>query len=176
MAVRIERNDPAGLGPLWRRPDQRRRGGIGQIGAMAGRPGAGSDSPPAGDRAGAAVRADRVAVARVGPARLGKPAMAEMPVLTALQPDPRKFRDPFVPAAGERRAQVALRALDTLWFNTGTLCNLTCHHCYIESSPKNDRLVYLTAEEVAAYLDEIQRLHLRTGLIGLTGGEPVINS
>ena len=101
--------------------------------------------------------------------------MAEMPAITAAQPDPRKFRDPFVTAAGERRAQVALRGLDTLWFNTGTLCNLTCHHCYIESSPKNDRLVYLTAEEVAAYLDEIERLHLGTGLIGFTGGEPFMN-
>src|SRR4030081_1152697 len=78
-------------------------------------------------------------------ASIGNPAMAEMPVLTAARPDPRKFRDPFVTAAGERRAQVALRALDTLWFNTGTLCNLTCHHCYIESSPKNNRLVFLGA-------------------------------
>jgi uncharacterized Fe-S cluster-containing radical SAM superfamily protein len=101
--------------------------------------------------------------------------MAEMPVLTAARPDPRKFRDPFVTAAGERRAQVALRALDTLWFNTGTLCNLACHHCYIESSPKNDRLVYLTAEEVGEYLDEIGRLGLGTGLIGFTGGEPFMN-
>src|SRR5258707_11694855 len=101
--------------------------------------------------------------------------MAEMPVLTALQPDPRKFRDPLITAAGERRARVALRALCTLWFNTGTLCNLTCHHCYIESSPKNDRLVYLGAAEVAEYLDEIERLRLGTGLIGFTGGEPFMN-
>ena len=68
-----------------------------------------------------------------------------------------KFDDPQVTAGGERRAHVALRALETLWFNTGTLCNLTCGHCYIESSPKNDRLVYLTAAEVAEYLDEIER-------------------
>src|SRR5258705_12603751 len=101
--------------------------------------------------------------------------MAEMPVLTALQPDPCKFHDPFVTAAGEPRAQVALRALDTLWFNTGTLCNLTCHHCYIESSPKNDRLVYLTAAEVAEYLDEIADGGFATSLIGFTGGEPFMN-
>ena len=63
--------------------------------------------------------------------------------------DPRKFQNPFVTAKGEKRAQVKLKALETLWFNTGTLCNLTCQHCYIESSPKNDRLVYLTAAEVA---------------------------
>src|ERR1700757_3388305 len=91
------------------------------------------------------------------------------------QLDPRKFRDPFTTAKGERRAHVALRSLDTLWFNTGTLCNLTCEHCYIESSPKNDRLVYLTAAEVAEYLDEIESGALPTSLIGFTGGEPFIN-
>jgi len=101
--------------------------------------------------------------------------MAEMPAISASRLDPRKFRDPFVTAAGERRARVALRALDTLWFNTGTLCNLTCHHCYIDSSPKNDRLVYLSAAEVIEYLDEIERLRLGTGLIGFTGGEPFMN-
>src|ERR1700738_838231 len=89
--------------------------------------------------------------------------------------DPRKFHDPFFTAKGERRARVALKALETLWFNTGTLCNLTCHHCYIESSPKNDRLVYLNAAEVAEYLDEIQRGALPTSLIGFTGGEPFMN-
>lgn len=98
-----------------------------------------------------------------------------MAAAIAARLDPRKFRDPFLTAAGERRAQVALRALDTLWFNTGTLCNLTCHHCYIESSPRNDRLVYLSAAEVRAYLDEIERLGLGTGLIGFTGGEPFMN-
>src|SRR5229473_8489075 len=89
--------------------------------------------------------------------------------------DPRKFQDPFVTAAGDRRAQVALKALETLWFNTGTLCNLTCQHCYIESSPKNDRLVYLTAAEVTEYLDEIESGVLPTSLIGFTGGEPFMN-
>src|SRR3984893_18078120 len=98
--------------------------------------------------------------------------MSEPPLPTL---DPRKFQDPFFTASGERRAQVALKALDTLWFNTGTLCNLTCHHCYIESSPKNDRLVYLTAAEVAEYIDEIERGALPTSLIGFTGGEPFMN-
>ena len=62
--------------------------------------------------------------------------------------DPAKFRDPALTARGETRATVALRALETLWFNTGTLCNLTCRNCYIESSPRNDRLAYLTRAEV----------------------------
>ncbi|HWD59424.1 MAG TPA: radical SAM protein [Stellaceae bacterium] len=89
--------------------------------------------------------------------------------------DPRKFRDPFVTAKGETRAQVALKSLDTLWFNTGTRCNLTCQNCYIESSPKNDRLAYLSAAEVARYLDEIAELGLGTKLVGFTGGEPFMN-
>ena len=89
--------------------------------------------------------------------------------------DPAKFRDAFVTAKGEQRAHVALRSLETLWFNTGTLCNLTCRNCYIESSPRNDRLVYLTAAEVAAYLDEIERDSLGTRLVGFTGGEPFMN-
>src|SRR5580658_10991395 len=98
--------------------------------------------------------------------------MTEAPAAPPL--DPAKFRDPLVTAKGEPRAHVALRALETLWFNTGTLCNLTCGHCYIESSPKNDRLVYLTAAEVAEYLDEIGAEGLPTRTIGFTGGEPFI--
>jgi hypothetical protein len=101
--------------------------------------------------------------------------VAEVPAAQLARLDPRKFQDPFQTLTGETRAQVALRSLDTLWFNTGTLCNLTCHNCYIESSPKNDRLVYLSATEVAAYLDEIAELRLGTSLIGFTGGEPFMN-
>src|SRR6266508_5058976 len=89
--------------------------------------------------------------------------------------DPRKFRDPYVTAGGQPRASVALRQLKTLWFNTGTLCNITCHHCYIESSPRNNRLVYLKRVEVAAYLDEIARDGWGTQEIGFTGGEPFMN-
>ncbi|HSZ88327.1 MAG TPA: radical SAM protein, partial [Acetobacteraceae bacterium] len=89
--------------------------------------------------------------------------------------DRTKFRDPVLTAKGETRAQVALRSLDTLWFNTGTLCNLTCRNCYIESSPRNDRLAYLTRNEVRDYLDEITREGLPTRLIGFTGGEPFMN-
>jgi MoaA/NifB/PqqE/SkfB family radical SAM enzyme len=89
--------------------------------------------------------------------------------------DPAKFKDALVTAKGEERAQVGLRALETLWFNTGTLCNLTCRNCYIESSPRNDRLVYLTTADVAAYLDEIERDGHATRLIGFTGGEPFMN-
>ena len=86
---------------------------------------------------------------------------------------PGKFRDPLITAKGEPRAHVALNRLDTLWLNTGTLCNLTCRNCYIESSPTNDALVYLTLAEAEAYFDEAQKLGTRE--IGFTGGEPFMN-
>jgi len=86
-----------------------------------------------------------------------------------------KFQDPRVTADGSARASVTLRELRTLWINTGTLCNLTCRNCYIESSPTNDRLAYISAAEVAGYLDEIAAGGLPTELIGITGGEPFMN-
>ena len=89
--------------------------------------------------------------------------------------DPRKFQHPDLTADGDERAHVALTRLDTLWFNTGTLCNLECVNCYIESSPRNDRLLYLTADEVATYLDEIRDEAWDTREIGFTGGEPFMN-
>ena len=86
---------------------------------------------------------------------------------------PEKFRDPLLTAKGERRASVALAGLRTLWINTGTLCNIACANCYIESSPRNDALAYLSAAEVAAYLDEAAALPLAE--VGFTGGEPFLN-
>lgn len=87
-----------------------------------------------------------------------------------------KFTSEVWTAKGERRASVGLRALETLWFNTGTLCNITCANCYIESSPRNDRLAYLSLADVTRYLDEIERDALPTQLIGFTGGEPFMNA
>ncbi len=89
--------------------------------------------------------------------------------------DTGKFGDPDRTADGQVRARVDLTRLETLWVNTGTLCNLTCENCYIESSPRNDRLAYIGLADVAAYLDEIVDGDLGTRTIGLTGGEPFMN-
>ena len=83
-----------------------------------------------------------------------------------------KFSDPNWTAAGERRATVTWHGLKTLWLNTGTLCNIECAHCYIESSPKNDRLVYLKVADVIPFLDELDALNEGPKEIGITGGEP----
>lgn len=86
-----------------------------------------------------------------------------------------KFSHPDLTAKGEKRASVALTGAKTLWFNTGTLCNITCVNCYIESSPENDRLVYLSAAEMEPYLDEISELNWPVEEIAFTGGEPFMN-
>lgn len=89
-----------------------------------------------------------------------------------------KFKDKLLTAKGEKRAFVPMTSLETLWFNTGTLCNLKCANCYIESSPTNDRLVYLERSDVAPFLKEIidnKNSRIKTKRIGFTGGEPFLN-
>jgi molybdenum cofactor biosynthesis enzyme MoaA len=86
-----------------------------------------------------------------------------------------KFKNQKVTADGSNRAFIEARNIKTLWFNTGTLCNIECKNCYIESSPKNDRLVYLTFEEVKSFIDEALDKNLGTNEIGFTGGEPFMN-
>jgi sulfatase maturation enzyme AslB (radical SAM superfamily) len=90
-------------------------------------------------------------------------------------PNSGKFVDPHVTADGAARARVALSNPKTLWFNTGTLCNITCANCYIESSPTNDALVYITAAEVLEYLDQLDHRGWGVREIGFTGGEPFMN-
>ena len=86
-----------------------------------------------------------------------------------------KFMDPITTADGSTRAFIEAKKIKTLWFNTGTLCNIECKNCYIESSPKNDRLVYITFEEVKLFIDEAIDKKLGTKEIGFTGGEPFMN-
>ena len=86
-----------------------------------------------------------------------------------------KFVDPAVTAKGEPRATVALSNPQTLWFNTGTLCNIECANCYIASSPTNDALVYITSDEVVDYLDQLETRKWGVKEIAFTGGEPFMN-
>ena len=86
-----------------------------------------------------------------------------------------KFEHPQITAMGEDRATVALSNPKTLWFNTGTLCNITCENCYIHSSPTNDRLAYITAAEVSDFLNQITERGWPVAEIGFTGGEPFMN-
>ena len=102
----------------------------------------------------------------IDPRLVSTPPLAELPA---------KFTHPHITAKGERRASVALKSLETLWFNTGTLCNITCVNCYIESSPRNDRLSYLKRAEVESFLHEAASMPSPPTEIGFTGGEPFMN-
>jgi sulfatase maturation enzyme AslB (radical SAM superfamily) len=70
--------------------------------------------------------------------------------------------------------QVALKSLDTLWFQVGgTVCNLACTHCFISCSPTNHTHEMLRLAAVLPYLDEAARLGVREYYF--TGGEPFLN-
>jgi len=86
-----------------------------------------------------------------------------------------KFLDPVWTADGTERARVSLKDPQTLWFNTGTLCNIECANCYIESSPTNYALVYLSCADVEGYLDQLEARAWGVREIAFTGGEPFMN-
>lgn len=86
----------------------------------------------------------------------------------------KKFSNQHLTLEGLPRARVILNQMETLWFNTGTLCNVSCKNCYIESGPKNNRLLYLKSYEVSKYLNELKYFP-NNRQIGFTGGEPFMN-
>jgi len=87
----------------------------------------------------------------------------------------KKFNQKYITALGDERAYVKFTGLKTLWFNTGTLCNISCEGCYIESSPTNNKLLYLARKDVEKYITQIKKFNLSIDTIGITGGEPFMN-
>ena len=74
----------------------------------------------------------------------------------------------------EAAPTVPISHLDHLWFQVaGTRCNLTCHHCFISCSPKNDSFGYLSLENVKQHLEESVPLGVKEYYF--TGGEPFLN-
>ena len=67
-----------------------------------------------------------------------------------------KFQHPTTTIDGSERASVKFFKLKTIWFNTGSLCNITCKNCFMESSPKNNALSYLSSTDVINTLNEIE--------------------
>ena len=86
-----------------------------------------------------------------------------------------KFAKKHTTSLGHNRAFVKFTGLKTLWFNTGTLCNLSCDGCYIESSPINNKLLYLNTKDVDQYLQQIKKYNFSCDTIGFTGWEPFMN-
>jgi molybdenum cofactor biosynthesis enzyme MoaA len=69
---------------------------------------------------------------------------------------------------------VSLDHLDDLWFQVGgTLCNLTCRHCFISCSPHNHTFGFLGLPAVRDALEESVRLGVKEYYF--TGGEPFLN-
>src|SRR5947207_1635602 len=69
---------------------------------------------------------------------------------------------------------VEIEHLDHLWFQVaGTLCNLTCHHCFISCSPHNHSFGFLSLAEVRQRLRESVKLGVKEYYF--TGGEPFLN-
>jgi molybdenum cofactor biosynthesis enzyme MoaA len=79
-----------------------------------------------------------------------------------------------LPLLEARTPEVPLANLDELWFQVaGTLCNLTCAHCFISCSPHNRSFGFLDLETVRRYLDESVELGVKEYYF--TGGEPFLN-
>lgn len=73
-----------------------------------------------------------------------------------------------------RAPLLELDSLDQLWFQVaGTLCNLTCHHCFISCSPKNDSFGFLALANVQRRLEESVPMGVKEYYF--TGGEPFLN-
>src|SRR6516165_1189078 len=69
---------------------------------------------------------------------------------------------------------VPLAHLDDLWFQvSGTLCNLTCRHCFISCSPHNHTFGFLSLETVERVLEESVALGVKEYYF--TGGEPFLH-
>ncbi len=108
---------------------------------------------------------------------LTKPSLEKLP---CPQKQALKFSDPDVTIKGDPRAIVPFIKMKTFWVNTGTLCNIACQNCYIESGPKNDVLSYLTAFDLHPFLEELSAPPFTASAepkpeIGFTGGEPFMN-
>jgi len=79
-----------------------------------------------------------------------------------------------LPIAGHNAPAAPLRHLDHLWFQVaGTLCNLSCHHCFISCTPHNRSFSFLSLKQVRQRLDESVALGVKEYYF--TGGEPFLN-
>ena len=67
-----------------------------------------------------------------------------------------------------------LESFDELWFQVGgTLCNLSCNHCFISCHPGNDTFGFMDLETIRRYLRESRELGVKEYYF--TGGEPFLN-
>ena len=70
--------------------------------------------------------------------------------------------------------EVPFRSLDTIWIQiTGTLCNISCRHCFVSAGPKSDSIPKMSRAEVESAIEEAAALGARDAYF--TGGEPFLH-
>jgi MoaA/NifB/PqqE/SkfB family radical SAM enzyme len=91
---------------------------------------------------------------------------------TAIPSDPPPA--PSAVPAGPRFPSQPLLALDSLWVQVGgTLCNLSCTHCFVSCGPGDDHHALMSRQEVRARVAEGLALGVKD--IYFTGGEPFLH-
>lgn len=91
-------------------------------------------------------------------------ALVPLPILSA-----NSFRQ-----QGVRELRAAGK-IQTLQINLGLVCNLACHHCHVESSPKRDSpQENMSADTARRVIDWIASNH-QIERVDLTGGSPEMN-
>ena len=78
----------------------------------------------------------------------------------------------FQTSKGEARGYINFEQLKELWFNTGTICNLSCPDCFEHSGPGVHRLGMISFEDAKPLIDEAVSLGVKQ--FSFTGGEPFI--
>lgn len=73
---------------------------------------------------------------------------------------------------GDPRGYIQPKALEELWFHTGTICNLRCPFCLEGSKPGDNRLQPITLADAKPFIHEAMALGARQ--FSFTGGEPFI--
>lgn len=74
---------------------------------------------------------------------------------------------------GHPRGYIESHALTELWFHTGTNCNLSCPFCLEGSKPGDNRIEFITLEDVKPFIPEALELGVKK--FSFTGGEPFVN-
>lgn len=78
------------------------------------------------------------------------------------------------PAIEHNIPSVPFTHLETLWMQVGgTICNLSCTHCFISCGPKNHNHAMMTLQEVRKHLEGARDLGVKDYYI--TGGEVFLN-
>lgn len=88
-------------------------------------------------------------------------------------PGSRVQRSFALTSKGEPRGYIQAQKLKELWFHTGSNCNLSCPFCLEGSTPGDNRIEFITLEDVKPWLEEALLMGIEQ--FSFTGGEPFIN-